>query len=190
MTYRAWLRSASVAMLAGGLSLATSVLVAQQQPAPIELDASTLAARTEAARAIIPLLEDVKRRIEPGIQAQMGAGSPTSPFTGTPTTVFSVTLSKRPPVDPQVVQAIDRLLKWEPGNRSAEYEAALFDRWFAELSEKASALGTQRGLVSCDAGCVARTMTALDETWGKTESQRAEVRDQVLLDTFTDAVKK
>ncbi|MCC7242046.1 MAG: penicillin acylase family protein [Acidobacteria bacterium] len=189
MTYQGWFRSATAVALAGGLLVAPAAPRARQQPTPIELDAATLAARTDAARAIIPLLGDVKRRVEPGVQAQTGTGSPTSPFTGTPTTVFSVTLSKRPPADPQVVQAMDRLLKWEPGNRSAEYEAALFDRWFERLSSRASAQGTQRGLVSCDAGCVARTMTSLDGTWGKTDAERAEARDEVLLETLAEAVK-
>lgn len=190
MTQQAWWWSGAVAgTLACGLAVHPATLHAQPQPTRIELDAATLAARTDAARSIIPLLEDVKRRVNPGVQAQTGGGSPTSPFTGMPTTVFSVTIAKRPPVDPQVVQAMDRLLKWEPANRSAEYEAALFDRWFEELSAKASALGTQRGLVSCDAGCVARMMISLDETWGALERERAEVRDQVLLDTLTEAVK-
>lgn len=189
MSERAWRWVAAVVAAACAIAVQAPLVRAQQPPTRIELDAATLAARTDAARAIIPLLEDVRRRADAGMQAQVGGGAPPSPFTGQPTTVFSVTLSRRKAVDPQVVSAMDRLLKWEPGNRSAEYEAALFDRWFDQLSAKASALGTQRGLVSCDAGCVARTMTSLDETWGR-ESGRAEARDEVLLETLAEAVKE
>jgi hypothetical protein len=188
MRQRTWSRSVAVAAILV-CGLAPSSPGAQQPPTRIELDAATLAARTDAARSIIPLLDDVKRRVESRTQAEVGGGAPPSPFTGRTSTVFSVTLSKRPPVAPQVVQAMDRLLKWEPGNRSAEYEATLFDRWFEQLSAKASALGTQRGIVACDAGCVARTMTALDETWGTAESERAEARDEALLEALTEAVK-
>jgi len=174
------------AMLATTLNLTS--LHAQQPTTRIELDAATMAARTDAARAIIPLLHDVRERATSRMQVDTG-GAPPSPFTGTQTTLFSVTLGKRKPVDPQVVEAIDRLLKWEPGNRSATYEAALFDRWFDQLSARASSISTQRGQVSCDTACVARTMTALDETWGKA-SDRAETRDEVLLETLVEAVKE
>lgn len=189
MKQRAGFWTMVAALVAGLVGLGPTAKAAQQQPQRIELDAATMAARTDAARAVIPLLGDIKERADAGVQAQVGGGAPPSPFTGQPTTVFSVTLSKRKPVDPQVVSAMERLLKWEPGNRSAEYESALFDRWFEQLSVRASAIATRQGLVSCDASCVTRTLTALDESWGKTERARAEARDEVLLETLTEAVK-
>jgi hypothetical protein len=46
--------------------------VQAQQPKPIELDATTLAARTEAARSLVPLLEDVKKRATAPVNVQQG----------------------------------------------------------------------------------------------------------------------
>jgi hypothetical protein len=161
----------------------------QQPPRPIELDAATLAARTEAARTLIPLLADVKEKAT--ARYQVGRGSvPDSPFAGTQTTAVAITIGKKNvPVDPQVVQAMDKLLGWEPGDRSAAEEAALFDAWLSQLSRRASAIATKRGQVSCDTDCVVKTMTSLDDGWGSAEKQRPDNRDQVLLETFTEAVK-
>jgi hypothetical protein len=160
-----------------------------QPPRSIELDAATLAAHTEAARSLIPLLEDVKEKAT--ARYQVGKGSvPDSPFAGTQTTAVAITIGKKnTPVDPQVVQAMERLLAWEPGDRGAAEEAALFDAWMAELSRRASTIATKRGLVSCDTDCVVKTMLSLDDGWGA-EKQRSDNRDQMLLDAFTDAVKK
>lgn len=161
----------------------------QPQPRPIELDAATLAVRTEAARSLIPLLEDVKTKAMARYQVERGS-VPDSPFAGTQTTAVAITIGrKNQPVDPQVVKAMEQMLEWEPGDRSNAEQAALFDAWLAQLSRRASAIATKRGLVSCDTDCVVKTMTALDEGWGSAERQRPENRDQVLLDTFTDAVK-
>lgn len=161
----------------------------QQPPRPIELDAATLEARTEAARSLIPLLEDVKERAKARYQVERGS-VPDSPFAGTQTTAVAITIGrKNAPTDPQVIKAMEEMLEWEPGDRSDTEQAALFDAWLTQLSRRASAIATKRGLVSCDTDCVVKTMTALDEGWGSAERQRPENRDQVLLDTFTDAVK-
>jgi hypothetical protein len=162
----------------------------QQQPRAIDLDAATLAARTEAARSLIPLLKDVKEKAV--ARYEVGRGSvPDSPFTGTQTTAVAIAIGKKnTPVDPQVVQAMEQLLEWEPGDRSDAEQAALFDAWLAQLSRRASTIATKRGQVSCDTDCVVKTMTSLDDGWGSAEKQRPENRDQVLLETFTDAVKR
>lgn len=162
----------------------------QQPPRTIELDAATLAARTEAARSLIPLLGDVREKAVARYQTEKGS-VPDSPFAGTQTTLFAITIGKKnQPVDPQVVQAMDRLLQWEPGDRSSAEESALFDTWLAELSKRASAIATKRGQVSCDTGCVVKTISALDDSWGTVEKQRPDNRDQMLLETFTEAVKR
>jgi hypothetical protein len=163
---------------------------ATQQPRAIELDAATMAAHTEAARNLIPLLQPVKEKAVARYQTEKGS-VPDSPFAGTQTTAVAITLArKNQPVDPQVVQAMEKLMKWEPGDRSAKEEAALFDAWMGELSKRASAIATKRGLVACDTGCVVKTVTALDDAWGKEERQRPENRDQMLLETFTEAVRR
>ena len=175
------------ALFALGASLSAQ---GQQPPRPIELDAATLAARTEAARSLIPLLKDVKEKAV--ARYDVGRGSvPDSPFTGTQTTAVAITIGKKnTPVDPQVVQAMEHLLEWEPGDRTDVEQAALFDAWLAQLSRRASTIATKRGQVSCDTDCVVKTMTSLDDGWGSAEKQRPENRDQVLLETFADAVKR
>ena len=85
---------------------------------------------------------------------------------------------------------MEHLLEWEPGDRTDVEQAALFDAWLAQLSRRASTIATKRGQVSCDTDCVVKTMTSLDDGWGSAEKQRPENRDQVLLETFTDAVKR
>jgi hypothetical protein len=186
-------RDVLVPALAVGLSLpisADQAKPAQQQPQVIDLDAATVAAHTEAARDLIPLLEPVKEKAVSRYQVEKGS-VPDSPFTGTQTTVFAVTLGKKnQPVDPQVVQAMEKLLGWEPADRTATEEAALFDAWMAELSKRASAIATKRGIVACDTGCVVQTITALDDAWGKDARERSANRDQVLYETFVEAVKK
>ena len=172
------------------LLLASSAGVDAQQPRTIELDAATLSARTEAARSLVPLLQDVKRRAESKVTVQPGGATADSPFAGTNTTLFAMTIGqKSTPVDPQVVQAMDRLLKWQPGDRTVP-EAALFDEWLNQLSRKATALSVQSSATACDTNCVVSTMTRLNETWGESTRQRAEVRDQALLEALTDAVKR
>jgi hypothetical protein len=162
----------------------------QQPPQVIDLDAATVAAHTDAARSLIPLLEPVRDKATQRLQVERGS-VPDSPFTGTQTTLFAVTIGKKnQPVDPQVVQAMEKLLAWEPADRSAKEEAALFDTWMAELSRRASAMATKRGIVACDTNCVVETITALDDAWGKDARERSANREQVLFDTFVEAVKK
>jgi hypothetical protein len=171
------------------LVAAGTIAVAQgQQPRTVELDAATIAARTEAARQLIPLLEPVKEKAS--ARYDTGKGTvPDSPFAGTQTTAVAITIGKKKPVEPRVIQAMDRLLEWEPGDRTSAEDAALFDAWLAQLSRRASSIATKRGAVSCDTGCVVQTITALDEAWGKDERQREANRDEMLLETFTEAVR-
>jgi hypothetical protein len=162
----------------------------QSAPPPqIELGAKT-AQREPAARALVPLLKDVRRRAQPGISIQPG-GAPNSPFTGTQTTLFAFTVGKRSvPVDPRVVQAMDTLIAWKAGDAKATAAAALFDEWLDQLTIKSAGLGLTAGLTTCDTSCVISRMTTLDETWGSSPKYRAELRDEMLLDALTKAVIK
>jgi len=40
----------------------------------------------------------------------------------------------------------------------------------------------------CDVNCVVKRMTTLDETWGSSPRNRADVRDELLLDALKVAV--
>jgi hypothetical protein len=161
-----------------------------QQPQAIELDAATLAARTEAARSLIPLLEHVREKASSRYTVEPG-GAPESPFAGRPTTLFAITIGrKNHPVEPQVIRAMDQLLEWEPAVRTAREETEIFDAWLAELSKWASGIATKRGSLTCDTACVVRTVTDLDDWWASAGEQGSDRRDQMLLETFIEAVKK
>lgn len=173
-------------LMCGGLW--ASPVAAQTTPPAVSV--SSAAARAEAARTLVPLLKPVKQRAESKLRVQTGAGSPNSPFTGRPSTAVSVTMSGRDtPPDPDVMQAMDRLLTWTPEDRGDSRESQLFDRWLGELERRATALTIKSGSGACDIECVMRTMTVLDETWGTSPRQRDELRDQTLLEALTMVVK-
>lgn len=158
-----------------------------QPPAAIVIGA-TVAQRQEAARAMVPLLGSVKAHAQPGVSVTPG-GAPNSPFTGTQTTLFSFTLSRRSvPVDPRVVTAMNRLLDWNVGATGRDAEARLFDRWLLELQSRSTAAMSLTGGGVCDLNCVVTRMTTLNETWGPTAKGRADARDELLLDALTAAV--
>ncbi|HUU33748.1 MAG TPA: hypothetical protein VMW48_06765 [Vicinamibacterales bacterium] len=161
------------------------------QTPPIVLGA-TVAQRHEAARALVPLLKDVKAHAQPGATARPGT-APNSPFTGQPSTLFAFTLSKRSvPVDPRVVEAMDRLLMWNiaaSDTSDADDNTQLFDRWLVELEARSSGVLRLRGEAGlCDVNCVVSRMTTLDGTWGSSPKNRADVRDEMILEALKAAV--
>lgn len=185
--------SSSVAITLG---LAASLLVTHPRPAGAQSQGivlgATVAQRQEAARALVPLLQDVKAHAQPGTTVKPGS-APNSPFTGQPSTLFAFTLSKRSvPVDPRVIDAMDRLLQWhttpaEPG--AAGDTLALFDRWLVELEARSSnALRLAGASGLCDVNCVVARMTTLNEAWGSSPKTRGDVRDEMMLDALKAAV--
>lgn len=182
-------RPAVTLVLAAALALVASP-VARAQSQGIVLGA-TVAQRQEAARALVPLLKDVKAHAQPGATVKPGS-APNSPFTGQPSTLFAFTLSKRSvPVDPRVMEALDRLLQWHiaPGEPGAADTLALFDRWLVELEARSSnALRLAGAPGLCDVNCVVARMTTLDEAWGSSPKTRGDVRDEMMLDALKAAV--
>lgn len=171
------------------LSSAPSAVLAQTPPIVL---GATVAQRHEAARALVPLLKDVKAHAQPGATVKPGT-APNSPFTGQPSTLFAFTLSKRSvPVDPRVVEAIDRLLAWNiaaTDTNGGDDNTRLFDRWLVELEARSTGtlrLQGQAGL--CDVNCVVSRMTTLNEAWGSSPKNRGDVRDELLLDALKVAV--
>ena len=112
-------------------SLLTATAAAAQTPAtparePIALGATT-AQRNEAARVLVPLLRDVRRRAQSPVEVRPGT-VPDSPFAGTQTTLFAFSVSKRAvPVDTRVVAAMDRLLTWQIDEAAEGDTGRLFD---------------------------------------------------------------
>ena len=149
----------------GFVALLTAQLAAAQTAAPtpreqIALGATT-AQRDDAARALVPLLKQVRQKAQGGVAVQPGT-VPDSPFAGTQTTLFAVSLSRSVPVDARVVAAMDRLIAWRIDDPDAADTGRLFDQWLAELQVKNTGAVLLRGGPPCDVGCVAQRMTTLD----------------------------
>jgi hypothetical protein len=157
-------------------------------PPPIVIGA-TVAQRQEAARAIVPLLKDVKAHAVPEATVKPGT-LPNAPVTGRQNTLFAFTLSKRSiPVDPRVIAAMDQLLTWNVGASGRNDEAQLFDKWLIELEAQSSgALRLTGGSGVCDVNCVVKRVTTLDGMWGSSPKDRGDARDEMLLSTLTVAV--
>jgi hypothetical protein len=175
-------------------AVAVAALVAAgawaQEPARPEIAlGATTAQRNEAARALIPLLGDVKRRAEPGVKVAPADRVPDSPFAGTQTTLFAFSITRKStPVDVRVVEAMERLLAWEIGAPGRADTGRLFDEWLGELMQRTAGAVALQGGPACDVTCVARRMTTLDETWGASPRGRSETRDGLLLDALAEVV--
>ena len=167
---------------------ATPSIGRPQTPPPQIVIGATVAQRQEAARALIPLLKDVRTHAQPGVTTKPGT-VPDSPFAGTQTTLFAFTLSKRSvPVDQRVVRALNQLLDWNIGASGHDDLAQLFDKWLIELEARSTGAMRLSGGGLCDVNCVVKRMTTLDETWGSSPRNRADVRDELLLDALKVAV--
>lgn len=137
-----------------------------------------------AARALVPLLEGVRGRLRPRTVVEPGTPPP-SPFTGTQTTLLSFKVGKREtPIDPKVSKAMEELLAWKIGATDETRPAVLFDHWLTQLSVKSALIG----LLDCDAACVVERFTSPDATFGQTQTERDEMRDQLMLDALSAAV--
>lgn len=169
------------------LPVSTTVGLAQTSQPQIVIGA-TVAQRQDAARALVPLLKDVRTHAQPGARMKPGT-VPDSPFAGTQTTLFAFSLSKRSvPVDLRVVTAMNQLLDWNVGASGNEHLAQLFDRWLIELEARSSGAMRLTGSGLCDVSCVVKRMTTLDDTWGSSPRNRADTRDELLLDALKVAV--
>lgn len=167
---------------------ATPSIGRTQTPPPQIVIGATVAQRRDAARALIPLLKDVRTHAQPGATMKPGT-VPDSPFAGAQTTLFAFTLSKRSvPVDQRVIRAMNQLLDWNIGASGHDDLAQLFDTWLIELEARSTGAMRLSGGGLCDVNCVVKRMTTLDETWGSSPRSRADVRDELLLDALKVAV--
>jgi hypothetical protein len=138
-----------------------------------------------AAKALVPLLDSVRQRLQPRVGVTGPGDPPPSPFTGRQSTVVSVGVGKRDAqVDPKVVKALHQLQEWKIGRDDQTAEAVLFDHWLGQLTVKAAMIG----LVDCDASCVVSRFPKPDEAFGRSRNAREEMRDQLLLDALSAAV--
>lgn len=138
-----------------------------------------------AAKALVPLLDSVRQRLQPRVGITGPGDPPPSPFTGRQSTVVSVGVGKRDAdVDPRVVKAIAQLQEWKIGREDQTAEAVLFDHWLGQLTVRAAMVG----LLDCDASCVVSRFPKPDEAFGRSRHEREEMRDQLLLDALSAAV--
>jgi hypothetical protein len=139
-----------------------------------------------AARALVPLLGGVQERLRPRVGIVPGQPQP-SPFTGTVTTLVSIGIGKKDvTIDARVLEAMNRLQRWNPENKAQSNEAVLFDHWLTQLTVKAAHVG----LLNCDASCVVQRFTKPDEAFGPSPKEREERRDHLVLEALADAVEE
>ena len=142
-----------------------------------------------AARALVPLLKDVRASIEPRISVEPGT-LPPSPITGRSSTLFAVRIGVRSrQVDGRVVEAMDRLLRWDPRQPLGGDDRDLVERWLDELSVKVLArLAAARMPVACDEVCVVQRLTNPDSVFGANAREQREARDDLLVEALIEAV--
>lgn len=157
---------------------------AQTAPSPASGDLEI------AARALVPLLADVRRNLDPRLD--VGPGSlPPSPFTGRRSTLFAVRVGMDTvELEKEVLDAMDRLVAW---NRKAALpvdDRALVGRWLDQLQVKVLARMAATGRpIECDHACVVLRVTNPDTLFGATRLEQREARDTVLLEAFAEAVE-
>jgi hypothetical protein len=83
---------------------------------------------------------------------------------------------------------MNELLDWNVSAGGRSDLAQLFDRWLIELEARSTGAMRLNGGGLCDVNCVVKRMTTLNETWGSSPRNRADVRDELLLDALKVAV--
>ncbi len=173
-------------VLAGALMLALAggVPAGGQEAPPPDTES--------AARALVPLLKSVKRRLDSQWQLQQGS-LPNSPFTGRQSTIVALSLGKGPvKVDPEVTRGLNQLLAWKIGETAPDApEAVLFAHWLAQLGVRSAMVGDPAAAAeACDSACVVERFTTPDARSARTEREREELRDQILLEALAAAVEE
>ena len=143
-----------------------------------------------AAEQLLPLLKDLNQRLQPHFRVWQGA-LPPSPFTGQRSAAVAISIGrKQVKVDESVRQALGRLVKWDPTSDPGSAEAILFDEWLRELRTKtAGIIAVKSDLTTCDTDCVVERLTRLDGTFGRSNKERQELRDYLMVEALTAAVK-
>jgi hypothetical protein len=115
---------------------------------------------------------------------------PPSPITGRQSTLFAVRIGIRSrQLDEKVVQAMDRLLRWDTRQPLGAEDHALVERWLEALQVKVLArLAAARLPVACDVECVVQRLTNPDSVFGASGKDRQEARDDLLLQALVEAV--
>ena len=156
----------------------TSLGAASGQPTP-----------EEVAQSLVPLLRDVRRSIEPRLTVEPGTASP-SPITGQNSTLIAVRVGRRSiDVEPEVIEAMDRLLAWNRRQALSAGDRVLVEAWLEALRVKVLAkLAASGKAVDCDDACVLRHLTGDGELFGRTKSEQRETRNELLLSALAEAV--
>lgn len=160
--------------------------------APSGLGAQSAAPGVEAAaRALVPLLNGVRERLQPRVGVQPGT-LPPSPFTGQQSTAVAMRIGKGDVrVDENVRQAVDRLLAWDRKVEPETDDATLFVHWLDHVRVRATTMrppGTTS--LDCDTACAVERFTKPGEAFGRSKGDREEMRDQLLLEALASAVRE
>jgi hypothetical protein len=142
------------------------------------------------ARELIPLLKDVRQSI--GSRPTIEPGTlPPSPITGRNSTLIAFRVFGRSiEVAPSVVEAMDRLLRWNQQLPLKPADRALVEEWVQNLRVKVLGRLAARGKgIGCDDACLIGHLTRPAALFGSTRHEREEARDDLLLTALADAVK-
>lgn len=149
--------------------------------------------RVDAARSLVPLLNDLERRMSGRLRLEPGT-LPPSPFSGGRSTLFAFKIVEgRAELDDRVVRAIERLRAWAKAPDPAASEAAeLADTWMDHLLVTIGAfLPTEQAAPgACDAACTAALLLKPGESFGRSRAEREEARDWVLAEALAAAVEE
>jgi hypothetical protein len=138
-----------------------------------------------AARQLVPILRDVRRRLDPQLGVRPGT-LPPSPFTGRNSTLFAVTIGVRSmEVDEAVLKALDRLLAWDPDEPLAPRDRELVAAWLDELQVRVLSRMAAGGQgMRCEDPCVVQHLTRPGTMFGATPREQVETRDAIMLDAL------
>lgn len=143
------------------------------------------------ARALVPLLKDVRQSIGSRLIVEPGT-LPPSPITGRNSTLVAFKMFRRSvEVTPSVVEAMDRLLGWDQQRPLEPANHVLMEEWVENLRVKVLGRLAAGGKgVGCDDACLVGHLTKPGALFGNTRRERQEARDDLLLTALSDAVTK
>ena len=142
------------------------------------------------ARSVVPLLKDVRRGIESKVSIEP-ATLPPSPITGRSSTLFAFRVGvKSIDVPPGVVEAMDRLLRWDARQPLSEADRELVERWRQALRIKILGRLAATGAkgVGCDDQCVTAQLTSPGALFGRSRREQIDGRNELLLNALSEAV--
>lgn len=151
--------------------------------------ASAQAQPEVVARALVPILKDLRQATRQQVVVEPGT-LPPSPFSGRNSTLVAVTIGKRSvELAPAVIEALDRLAAWDVREPLSAGDQQIVRDWVEELRVAIMGRMAARGTsVGCDDECLVQHLTKPSTLLGATREEQVETRNDIMLDALVDAV--